>query len=785
VVDSLNDLASATSVVFDILAIPAIVSLSPNPVDAGGVEFLLNVTGSGFVPSSVVNLANTPIGTTYVSSNQLRADIIPELRALSGTFPLTVTNSGLARSAAASFTVSPVLFTVSPSSAAAGGPSVNITATGVGFTRTDVLTFNAAALPTTYVSSTTLTGAVPATSMRTVGTATVQVSDSTGSGRSLGQPFAVTAAPVIGTIVPVSVTAGSPAFTLTVSSANCLAGCVVQWNGAPLTTSHPSDTMVTAAVPANLIASSGTASIRLANQSGGASNTATFTINPAAALVASLSPGSVPAGSAAFQLTVSGSGFVPGSQVQWNGSGLTTSYVGATQVTAMVTADLVNVRAGVSAGVTVMNPGGAVSNSVTLTIDPPRPVILSLNPVSAAAGSPAVTIVITGSNFASNCVVRWNGNAVETAFNDSGRIIASVPGSLLVNAGVVPITVTNPSGLMASPLTFTVTPSTPVASLVSPSSVTEGAAGFTLTVQGAYFTPTSIVLWNSSALATTFASTAQVTAAVPANLVAAAGNVSITVSNSGRLISKALGFVVTAAPAPVQALPAIASGGVVNAFSALTPIAPGALISIYGTNFAPGEARAGGTPLPKLLNGTSVSINGVPVPLLFVSATQINAQAPFEIAAGAATVVVRTGTLESAAAKADVRLVAPGILAPGGGGHALAVNYPGGALNSLQNPVHPGEYVVVYLTGQGQVNPPIATGAQSPAQPLSLPVAAVQAKIGGKPAEVAFAGLAPGFVGLLQVNLLVPDVPGGEQSLELTVGDVQANTAALWIAANR
>jgi uncharacterized protein (TIGR03437 family) len=432
-----------------------------------------------------------------------------------------------------------------------------------------------------------------------------------------------------------------------------------------------------------------------------------------------------------------------------------------------------------------MNPGGAVSNSVTLTIDPPRPVILSLNPVSAAAGSPAVTIVITGSNFASNCVVRWNGNAVETAFNDSGRIIASVPGSLLVNAGVVPITVTNPSGLMASPLTFTVTPSTPVASLVSPSSVTEGAAGFTLTVQGAYFTPTSIVLWNSSALATTFASTAQVTAAVPANLVAAAGNVSITVSNPGRLISKALSFVVTPAPAPVQTLPAIASGGVVNAFTALTPIAPGALISIYGSNLAPGEARAGGTPLPKLLNGTSVSINGVPVPLLFVSATQINAQAPFELAAGTATVVVRTGALESEAAKVDVRAVAPGILAPGGGSHALAVNYPGGVLNSAQNPVHPGEYVVVYLTGQGQVNPPIASGAQSPAEPLSLPVAAVQAKIGGKPVEVAFAGLAPGFVGLLQVNLLVPDVPAGEQSLEVTIGDVVANIAALWIAANR
>jgi uncharacterized protein (TIGR03437 family) len=412
-------------------------------------------------------------------------------------------------------------------------------------------------------------------------------------------------------------------------------------------------------------------------------------------------------------------------------------------------------------------------------------VILALNPVSAAAGSPAVTIVITGSNFAANCVVRWHGDAVETAFNDAGRVIASVPGSLLVNEGAVPITVTNPSGMAASPVTFTVIPSTPVANALSPFSVAEGAAAFTLTVQGAYFAPASAILWNNSALATTFVNTAQLTAAVPANLVAAAGTASITVSNPGRLISKALSFVIAAAPAAVQALPAIASGGVLNAFSASAPIAPGALISIYGANLAAGEARAAATPLPALLNGTSVTINGTPLPLLFVSATQINAQAPFEIAAGTASLVVHSGTLDSAAAKVEVRAVAPGIPTPGGGNHALAVNYPDGTLNSAQNPVHPGEYVVLYLTGQGAVDPPVANGSASPAAPLSIPVAAVRARLAGTPAEVAFAGLAPGFVGLLQVNLRIPDVPGGEQSLEVTAGGVQANTTALWVAANR
>jgi adhesin/invasin len=209
------------------------------------------------------------------------------------------------------------------------------------------------------------------------------------------------------------------------------------------------------------------------------------------------------------------------------------------------------------------------------------------------------------------------------------------------------------------------------------------------------------------------------------------------------------------------------------------------LISIYGTNLAAADGRSTATPLPTSLNGTSVSINGIPAPLLFVSATQINAQAPLETPLGTAALVVQNGALKSASVKVDVRAAAPGILALPGGSHALAVNYPGGALNASQNPVHPGEYAVVYLTGQGVVDRPVASGAEAPANPLSLPLAAVRAKLGGIPAEVAFAGLAPGFVGLLQINLLVPDVPGGEQALEVTVGGAAANPTVLSVAANR
>lgn len=235
------DIFSA-SLPFDVLGTPAIASLSPNPVDAGGVEFLLAVNGSGFAAHSVVNWAGGPLGTTFVSDTKLLADITPPLRALSGTFSITVSHPGFATSNTAQFTVSPVLFGINVMSAPAGSPAVNLTVTGAGFTRSSTIIFNAAALPTTYVSSTALSAVVPSTGLANPGFAAVQVLDSTGSGRSLPLAFTVVGIPVpaIASLNPASGTAGSGSFTLVVNGANCPAGCVVQWNGTTLDTTYPS-----------------------------------------------------------------------------------------------------------------------------------------------------------------------------------------------------------------------------------------------------------------------------------------------------------------------------------------------------------------------------------------------------------------------------------------------------------------------------------------------------------------------------------------------------------------
>jgi uncharacterized protein (TIGR03437 family) len=304
-----------------------------------------------------------------------------------------------------------------------------------------------------------------------------------------------------------------------------------------------------------------------------------------------------------------------------------------------------------------------------------------------------------------------------------------------------------------------------------------GGAAFTLTVTGSGFTATSKVQWNGTALATTFVNATQLTAAVAPALIAAAGTASITVSGDGGT-SNALAFAI-AAPLPV-----VSSGGILNAASSLPAIAPGTLIAIYGSNLAAGTAPAASTPLPVLLGNSSVSINGTPAPLLYVSPGQINAQVPYETKVGTAKLVVQSNGTSGASVDFTVAATGPGVFTPQQSNHVLALNIADGTLNAAATPARPGQYVTAYLTGQGVVTPAATTGDVAPSTPpFPVPVATpVVVKIGGVPATIQFAGLAPGFIGLLQLNVLIPDVAAGELSFDVSIGGVAAASTVISIA---
>ena len=229
-------------------------------------------------------------------------------------------------------------------------------------------------------------------------------------------------------------------------------------------------------------------------------------------------------------------------------------------------------------------------------------------------------------------------------------------------------------------------------------------------------------------------------------------------------------------------IPSVSPGGVVNgaSFAVGAPVAPGSIISIFGSNLANGTVTASSVPLPAILGGTSVLINGRLAPLFYASPGQVNAQLPFETATGAASVVVTVGSVSSAPVSFNVALSAPGLFVLAGN-RGLVFNQDG-TLNSSNNAAPSGSVITAYLTGQGPVDNPVATGAAAPASPLSNATAPASANIGGQNAVIQFLGLAPGFVGLLQANIRLPNLPSGDYPLVITIGGAASNPGLVTVS---
>src|ERR1035437_6532593 len=145
---------------------PVITGASPDPIDAGGQAFLMKITGTGFGSGAVARLSATGLSTTFVSSTQLRAEITPGLRALSGHPSLTVANPDGTVSNGRQIHISPVILAINPTAALAGGPAVTVTVTGIGLTAGDVLLWSApgkqTVISTNFVDSTKFTALIPA-----------------------------------------------------------------------------------------------------------------------------------------------------------------------------------------------------------------------------------------------------------------------------------------------------------------------------------------------------------------------------------------------------------------------------------------------------------------------------------------------------------------------------------------------------------------------------------------------------------------------------------------------
>ncbi len=202
--------------------------------------------------------------------------------------------------------------------------------------------------------------------------------------------------------------------------------------------------------------------------------------------------------------------------------------------------------------------------------------------------------------------------------------------------------------------------------------------------------------------------------------------------------------------------------GVLNAASFAPPTAPisgGTLLSLFGSGLANTTAEAGSVPLPTQLGGVTVTVNGVPAPLFFVSPGQVNIQTPFGVQGQTATIAVTNGGNTSNSVEVPVAASSPGIFSVQqtgfGPGSITDADFQ---LINEQNPAAPGEVVSIFLTGAGPLSPAFPDGAPGPTDPLSRTTdAALQVQFDGEAGDIQFSGAAPGFVGLYQINVRVPE----------------------------
>jgi uncharacterized protein (TIGR03437 family) len=216
---------------------------------------------------------------------------------------------------------------------------------------------------------------------------------------------------------------------------------------------------------------------------------------------------------------------------------------------------------------------------------------------------------------------------------------------------------------------------------------------------------------------------------------------------------------------------------VVNAADMDPAVAPGGLISVFGRDLSPVNLATREIPLPTALGDSCLTVNGMPVPMIFVSPSQINAQLPFQ-ATGNVTLILRTPGGVSDNYNLVIQPAAPSVFRAAVEGYTEAiptvVRNANSTITTTSNPVHRGDVLTIYLTGLGQTTPAVEAGLPSPSDPLATSLVQPGVELGGVALPVQFAGLTPGQVGLYQINVSVPrHVPLGlAVPLKITQGGV-------------
>lgn len=398
--------------------------------------------------------------------------------------------------------------------------------------------------------------------------------------------------PVVLSIDPQNVVAGTAAFTLTVNGAanTFVSGATVRVNGSARNTSFVSASQLTATITASDIFNAGTLQITATNPGTLPSSALALTVFPNSPTISSIDPALVSTQTAPLTLTVNGQNFASTATVMVGAKSRTTTFVNTGQLTAVLPAS--DFAFSTTLQITVLNPNNKTSSAVPLTVTSttPSPAITVISPSTVTAGGNAFTLSVVGTAFVNGAVVKANALNRATTFVDTSHLTAQILSTDIVKAGTINITVANPAGSTSASAQLTVAATTqPVILSLSPSTITAGAAQFTLTINGSGFVNGSTAQVNGSSRSATFISASSLTVTVMTSDVISPGQLPITVTT----------------PPPNGSVSNQFSLNVVSQFApTITSITPSTLLAgspnlkllINGSNFQTDDiAHAGGS----------------------------------------------------------------------------------------------------------------------------------------------------------------------------------------------
>jgi uncharacterized protein (TIGR03437 family) len=224
--------------------------------------------------------------------------------------------------------------------------------------------------------------------------------------------------------------------------------------------------------------------------------------------------------------------------------------------------------------------------------------------------------------------------------------------------------------------------------------------------------------------------------------------------------------------APIHAQFTVVNGA---SFQRDVAVAPGSWVTAWGTFAGLTAAQAPALPIPKTLSGVTINVDGVDAPVHYVSATQINFLIPAATTAGMKPVrITWPGGVQNA--NVMVTSSAPGVFLKDTNTLQGAILNQDVTQNSSVNPAAPRSTISIFCTGQGAVNPAVADGAAAPRDPLARSVVTPRVQLEGVQAEVQYSGLAPDFVGLWQINVIVPQnsLVSGRVRVRVIANDIES-----------